>query len=241
MPKDSIRKTRSDGDKTKERILKVTLALFAKHGFAETENKEIAKKAKVDIASINYHFGSRKGLFEAVLIRAHQNLVSLEALEAIQRSDMTPEEKLRGVFNLITGAARRGERASLQVISRSVIAPGAALETLFKEEARPKLQVILQIVSEITGFPVGDPRLIHCIASAIAPAFLFFVFGSRFPGPFGALTKMPQSELDDRLTVFALGGLRATAAAAAAKATDEKEKATLPAGSFKVPDTANVA
>ena len=33
----------------------------------------------------------------------------------------------------------------------------------------------------------------------------------------------------------------ATAAAAAAKATDEKEKATLPAGSFKVPDTANVA
>ena len=215
MPKDSIRKTRSDGDKTKERILKATLALFAKHGFAETENKEIAKKAKVDIASINYHFGSRKGLFEAVLIRAHQNLVSLEALEAIQRSDMTPEEKLRGVFNLITGAARRGERASLQVI--------------------------LQIVSEITGFPVGDPRLIHCIASAIAPAFLFFVFGSRFPGPFGALTKMPQSELDDRLTVFALGGLRATAAAAAAKATDEKEKATLPAGSFKVPDTANVA
>lgn len=127
------------------------------------------------------------------------------------------------------------------MISRSVIAPGAALETLFKEEARPKLQVILQIVSEITGFPVGDPRLIHCIASAIAPAFLFFVFGSRFPGPFGALTKMPQSELDDRLTVFALGGLRATAAAAAAKATDEKEKAALPAGSFKVPDTANAA
>ena len=167
MPKDSIRKTRSDGDKTKERILKAALALFAKHGFAETENKEIAKKAKVDIASINYHFGSRKGLFEAVLIRAHQNLVSLEALEAIQRSDMTPEEKLHGVFNLITGAARRGERASLQVISRSVIAPGAALETLFKEEARPKLHVILQIVSEITGFPVGDPRLIHCIASAI--------------------------------------------------------------------------
>lgn len=167
--------------------------------------------------------------------------MSLEALEAIQRSDMTPEEKLHGVFNLITGAARRGERASLQVISRSVIAPGAALETLFKEEARPKLHVILQIVSEITGFPVGDPRLIHCIASAIAPAFLFFVFGSRFPGPFGALTKMPQSDLDDQLTVFALGGLRATAAAAAAKATDEKEKAALPAGSFKAPDTANVA
>ena len=160
MSKDSIRKTRSDGDKTKERILKAALALFAKHGFAETENKEIAKKAKVDIASINYHFGSRKGLFEAVLIRAHQNLVSLEALEAIQRSDMKPEEKLRGVFNLITGAARRGERASLQVISRSVIAPGAALETLFKKEARPKLQVILQIVSEITedsGRPPPQP------------------------------------------------------------------------------------
>ena len=29
--------------------------------------------------------------------------------------------------------------------------------------------------------------------------------------------------------------------AAAAKATDEKEKAALPAGSFKVPDTANAA
>ena len=51
------------------------------------------------------------------------------------------------------------------------------------------------------------------------------------------------AELDIRVTLGrdSIPFLIAYRNAAADKATDEKEKAALPAGSFKVPDTANAA
>lgn len=41
-------------------------ALFAEQGFAETTMREITGAAKVNLAAVNYHFGSKKGLISAV-------------------------------------------------------------------------------------------------------------------------------------------------------------------------------
>ncbi len=59
------RALRTDGEATYNRILETAGKLFATSGFAETSSKAIAAKAEVDLASINYHFGSRSGLYQA--------------------------------------------------------------------------------------------------------------------------------------------------------------------------------
>ena len=58
------RGTRADGELTRTRILETAGQLFAAHGFAATPSKAIAAQAEVDLASINYHFGSRNGPLE---------------------------------------------------------------------------------------------------------------------------------------------------------------------------------
>ncbi len=54
---------------TKEKILNVAEELFADHGFSETSLRMITAKAEVNLASVNYHFGSKKTLIQAVFDR----------------------------------------------------------------------------------------------------------------------------------------------------------------------------
>jgi AcrR family transcriptional regulator len=54
---------------TKLKILDAAEELFAESGFAETSLRQITQKAEVNLASVNYHFGSKKELIRAVLER----------------------------------------------------------------------------------------------------------------------------------------------------------------------------
>lgn len=54
---------------TVERILDVAELLFAEKGFAETSLRLITGKASVNLAAVNYHFGSKKALIQAVFSR----------------------------------------------------------------------------------------------------------------------------------------------------------------------------
>jgi len=61
---------------TKEKILDAAEGLFADHGFAETSLRMITAKAEVNLASVNYHFGSKKTLIQAVFERFMSHFTS---------------------------------------------------------------------------------------------------------------------------------------------------------------------
>jgi AcrR family transcriptional regulator len=54
---------------TKARILDAAEALFMEHGFEATSLRAITAAAAVNLAAVNYHFGSKEVLFQAVLTR----------------------------------------------------------------------------------------------------------------------------------------------------------------------------
>lgn len=64
----SRRGSRRDGEASRERILHAALRLFALHGFKNTPTRDIAKAAQVNIASLNYYFGDKAGLYRATFI-----------------------------------------------------------------------------------------------------------------------------------------------------------------------------
>ena len=69
--------------KRKDRILDAAEALFAKHGFDGVSMRKVAEDAGVDLALSSYHFGNKRGLFDAVLMRRAEvlNETRLAALE----------------------------------------------------------------------------------------------------------------------------------------------------------------
>src|SRR6202171_5183423 len=54
---------------TKTRILDAAEHLFMEHGFEATSLRQLTSAAGVNLAAVNYHFGSKEELFQAVLTR----------------------------------------------------------------------------------------------------------------------------------------------------------------------------
>ena len=85
---------------TVQRILDAAEVLFAQKGFAETSLRAITSRAGVNLAAVNYHFGSKEALIQAVFERYLTPFcqaldAKLEELEGETRSGgEVPLEKL---------------------------------------------------------------------------------------------------------------------------------------------------
>ena len=68
---------------TKERILGAAEELFAQHGFAGTSLRQVTSRADVNIAAVNYHFGSKENLVNEVF-RRRMDEMSANRLAALK-------------------------------------------------------------------------------------------------------------------------------------------------------------
>lgn len=90
---------------TVERILHSATILFAERGFAETSLRTITGMAGVNLAAVNYHFGSKKELIQAVFNRfltpySRELNKQLDELQA-DGSAPTAEELLRSMLTTL--------------------------------------------------------------------------------------------------------------------------------------------
>jgi AcrR family transcriptional regulator len=84
---------------TRTRVLDVAERLFAQQGFAETSLRNITSDAGVNLAAVNYHFGSKDALLFAVLERRigpinQERLSILDQLEEEHAGGRIPLEDL---------------------------------------------------------------------------------------------------------------------------------------------------
>jgi len=110
---------------TKRKILDAAESLFADKGFNGTSLREITSLAEVNLAAVNYHFGSKKELIKAVMSRYLDELApKLEsALKIICLQEQKPS--LNDVFSTFTAPLlslnvfrENGTATFLQLIGR---------------------------------------------------------------------------------------------------------------------------
>jgi AcrR family transcriptional regulator len=203
------RAARSDGVATRARILESAGELFGSQGLATVTSKMIAERAGVDMASINYHFGGRDGLYRAVLVEAHRRFVALEELIEISRRGISSADKLGALLEAVIGRLARGSQWSTTVLARELLAPSPHMTVLRDEAIPPKFGIILQILSEIAGIPVGTPELACCLISTIAPCGMLLIAGENKHAPGDVLRSIDPQMLAGHLHRFALAGLHA--------------------------------
>ncbi len=92
---------------TKERILDAAEALFAERGFNGTSLRAVTSAAGVNLAAVNYHFGSKEALLHAVLGRrvAPVNEQRVKWLERLEGEAAPGRARVRDILESLLSPA----------------------------------------------------------------------------------------------------------------------------------------
>lgn len=212
------RAPRAHGDATRARLLEIAGQLFAQRGYAGVASKTICEQAGTDLAAINYHFGGRDGLYQAVLMEGYNSLMDLESLTAIVNGSEPPEEKLGQIIDRLVERAFDDQGWYSRVFAREIVAPSPHFEALARQGMMPRFGLFSQILAQITGLPAEDPAILRCSVSIIGPCLMMLVVDPQAPSLFTVLRSRPAADLKQHLKLFALAGLHAVRAAESPRA-----------------------
>ena len=95
----AVRHAKRDPEGTRRRILDAATAEFARGGFAGARVDRIAKGAEANERMLYYYFGSKEGLFRAVLEQAYLQLV--EAERKLELEQLSPADAMRALITFI--------------------------------------------------------------------------------------------------------------------------------------------
>ncbi len=122
---------------TRERVLEVAERLFANRGLDAVSIRDIIAAAGVNLGAINYHFGTKDRLIEAVFERrlVPSTQEQVRALDAVERAagNLPPklEDILEAIFRPVVEAAMdpgRGGATFGKLMTRSLVDPNPVME-----------------------------------------------------------------------------------------------------------------
>ncbi|MES2657863.1 MAG: TetR family transcriptional regulator [Verrucomicrobiota bacterium] len=102
---------------SKRKLLDAAEQLFAEKGFEAVSVRDITQLAKTNVASVNYHFGSRDGLLALVMMRymtpvTEERLARIDSLERKWSGKSAPlEEIIDALVRPLVGQVRKSELA----------------------------------------------------------------------------------------------------------------------------------
>ncbi|GAB3356502.1 TetR/AcrR family transcriptional regulator [Lysobacter tyrosinilyticus] len=122
---------------TKDRILGAAEELFAQFGFAGTSLRQVTSRADVNIAAVNYHFGSKENLVNEVFRRRMDEMSQkrLTALKTAQKDHPGELEPILAAFvePALAMAQDRHNGAFARMIARAYAEKNDALRKFLSE------------------------------------------------------------------------------------------------------------
>jgi len=131
---------------TRTRILDAAEELFMLHGFEGTSMRHLTSRAGVNLAAVNYHFGSKHALIEAVFRRRldPMNAARIAELDRLEASGTPSSDAIIRAFigpslRLIEDA-KSGGRNFIRLLGRTYTEPAKAVRALIGQTYAPAMQ-----------------------------------------------------------------------------------------------------
>jgi AcrR family transcriptional regulator len=132
---------------TRTRILDAAEELFMQHGFEGTSMRQLTARAGVNLAAVNYHFGSKDALIEAVFKRRldPMNAERVAALDALEKDGpaLASVDIIRAFvvpsLRLIEDA-KGGGRNFIRLLGRTYTEPAKAVRALIGQMYAPTME-----------------------------------------------------------------------------------------------------
>jgi TetR/AcrR family transcriptional regulator, regulator of cefoperazone and chloramphenicol sensitivity len=203
--------TGADHVATRQRLLAAAGEVFAAKGFHGATVREICRRAKANIAAVNYHFRDKEELYLAVF---EATCVSDHRLDppGLMEAPGTPEQRLETFIRTFLRRLLSPGRPSWQgrLMAREVVEPTAALDYVVERMMRPTFEVLRKLVAAIIGGRAEDDRTIYAAASVMAQCLFYKHSESVIQRVYrGMVYDEPTIEvIAGEITAFSLAALR---------------------------------
>ncbi len=200
---------------TRTRILDAAEQLFVSHGLDATTLRMITAAAQANLAAVNYHFGSKEALIEAVFRRRltwlnEQRIAALTAFEAEAKGGpLKPRQIVEAFFGVAIrmAADHNGGQTFMRLLGRSYTQPTEFVRKFLAEEYA---EVIERFKSAFFKALPDVPQeeflwRFHFMMGSLSYA----ISGTDALRMLGPIDDSDPEALYARLMSFLIGGLRA--------------------------------
>lgn len=162
-------------DETRRQLLQAAGEVFAEVGFRNATVREICRRAGANVAAVNYHFGDKAGLYTEVLRHSQQRAFEQYPPLLDTAPTARPEDKLYAfVRSFLLRIFDKGSPAWFgKMMSREMVEPTGALNTLVELRMRPMAELLGGMVAEILACPRRDEKVRLCSFSIVSQCVFF--------------------------------------------------------------------
>ncbi|HOS97702.1 MAG TPA: TetR/AcrR family transcriptional regulator [Deltaproteobacteria bacterium] len=161
---------------TLDRILAAAKDEFADKGFAGARMDAIARRAKVNKATIYYHIGDKKALY-AMVIHDIIGTASLSLSDSV-KDLATPEEKIRTYIAILARTFDENPQMP-RIMMREIASGGRDIPDVFFQDLSAILATLTSIIEEGAAagrFTPSHPLLVHFMT--LGATIIYKIFAS---------------------------------------------------------------
>jgi len=177
---------------SRERILAVAEEVFLVNGFDGVSVRELTEEAGVNIALVNYHFGSKRNLYLEALRHKFSAVSEMKCAQLQQQLAALEEPGLQQVVSayvaLYLGSEEDAQATQkfLKLTSRHLADDDDAMELMFAELIAPIHLLVRDALGRICP-KMGNEKLSLCVGSMTGQIFHYLRFPHAFQTLLGSL------------------------------------------------------
>ncbi|MHB8345924.1 MAG: CerR family C-terminal domain-containing protein [Acidiferrobacterales bacterium] len=206
---------------TRQRLIEAAAVMFVEQGFSAAKVRDIVARAGANIAAVNYHFGSKGGLYAAVIQYHSAQVMEVLSQHVGDGIARTPEARLRDYIRsflqrLLTDTP---QFMMSKLVAREMVEPTAAFGLIIEKFVAPQYHTLSAIVRSIAGDRLSAGLVRRCCLSIVGQC-LYYQFArqvvARLDPEFG-YGPADVERLAEHVVAFSLGGIHRSAKPGAAK------------------------
>jgi TetR/AcrR family transcriptional regulator, regulator of cefoperazone and chloramphenicol sensitivity len=163
-------------DRTRSRLLEAAGEIFGEMGFHHATVRQICTRAGTNIASVNYHFGNKTGLYTEV-VRQSMRAARLDQVRVVLDQHAAPDEILRNVVKARLESLWRQDLEDwhFSIIMHELAKPTPAMNQIVAEAIRPVYARLREVVGKVLGLSPDHDKTRLC-AHSIMGQIMFYAF-----------------------------------------------------------------
>jgi AcrR family transcriptional regulator len=201
------------GRSTQRRLIEAAGELFAEKGFKETTVRDISERAGANLAAVNYHFGDKERLYEAVILHILNGISKDFPVDKNIENSSSAEERLHLFVQNIVRRFIDPERAAWQriLLARERMNPRPSILPTIHNIIAETLTLLTSILQELLA-PGAQAEDVELCRNSIMGQ-IFFQAHIRGEGAPPLVRRPPATNeeigtLIDHITAFSLAGIK---------------------------------